>query len=554
MISQKDFFKEIDHKFWRAITQDIWYKDVISYKDFNRKDTLTNIERKINSHEYNFSTPIYYFVPKKKGVLRKVKIYNINDICIYYYCVKKIQDKLTFKIKQNENIFGGFRFSADNKSITKEKIKQQNNLMTQLELYDYEYETFLSQYQYKKEWTDYQNMAKEAYGQPYDYYIHIDIAHFYDDINLDILEKEIRHAVSDQTHIIDLLFHFLRLSEKRDLGYTTTNVGVPQEEIGEMSRVLANFYLVNYDNQIIKFLNSFLGKGTYEYLRYSDDMWIFYRGRNDKAHKIIQKASLLLNNLKLHVNENKTQILNTTEFEKHWHFNDWDLIHSDPNNINQLLEILKRKVLKENRGRSESIIKYILKKFLSDRKNLSYLTKNRDYSFIFKTILDHPKIVDGFEQKHMNCLAHMIKNYPFLFNYIFNYINSDKNIYPNIEMFLLKILKYFKNSKRVLNFFVDYLNAETYLDTQHWYARCICIQYLLGKQVSIDTVLQEKIIKTITNNFNYLSNAIEKRYYIYYLNKHAKKELKNLSHKFIDGSQDIRFLIYIQKNNKGEDL
>ncbi|HDR4725977.1 reverse transcriptase domain-containing protein [Bacillus cereus] len=551
IILQEDFSKEIDRKFWNTITKDIWYKDVIYYNDFNRKDILSTIQTQINTHEYNFSTPIYYFVPKKKGVLRKVKIYDIKDSCIYYYCVKKIQDKLTDKIKENENIFGGFRFSADNKSITAEKIKQQNELLNELDLYDDEYETFLSKYQFKREWTDYRNMAKEAYEQSYDYYMHIDIAHFYDDINLDILEKEIRHTVGDQTTIIDLLFHFLRTSEKRDLGYTTTNVGIPQEELGDMSRVLANFYLVRYDNQIISFLNLLLGEGNYQYLRYSDDMWIFYNGKKNDAYKIIQKASLFLNNLKLHVNESKTQILNKEEFEKHWHFDDWDLISSNPDDINKLLEILKSKVSPDAIGRNESIIKYILKKFLSKIQNISYLKTKDDYYFIFNTILSYPKIADGFEQQHIKCLAHMIQDSKIALYDVFHFIHSDKNIYPNIELFLIKVLKELKNNKQVFNFIIDYLDAKKYKDIQHWYTRCLCISYLLQEQeqISLDKTLLKKIVKTIISNLNYLSTDIEKRYYIFYLNKYAKNEFQNLLHKYIKGNQDIRFLMYIQKNN-----
>lgn len=549
MILQEDFSKEIDLNFWNSITKKVWYKDIINYKDFDRREVLSTIKEQINAHEYNFSTPIYYFVPKKKGVLRKVKIYDIKDICIYYYCVKKIQDKLTKKIKENENVFGGFRFSSDNKSITAEKVQQQNDALNELELYDYEYETFLSEYQYRKEWSDYQNMAREAHEQ-YDYYIHIDIAHFYDDVNLDILEKEIRHTVDDQTPIIDLLFYFLRTSEKRDLGYSMTNVGIPQEEIGEMSRVLANFYLVRYDNEIINFLNSFLGEGNYQYLRYSDDMWIFYNGEKDYAYKIIQEASLFLNNLKLHVNENKTKILDNKEFEEHWHFNDWDLIQTNTSNIDKLIRMLKNKTSSEARGRNTSIIKYILKKFLSKRENLSYLRTSQDYYFIFDTILDYPKIADSFEHQHIKCLAYMIKTSKISLGYVFTFIHGARNIYPNIELFLIKILKELKNNKQVLYFIIDYLNAQKHKDRQHWYTRCLCVSYLLQeqKQGTIDKHSAERIVKIIVSNLNYLSTDIEKRYYIFYLNKYAKKEFKNLLHKYINVNQDIKFLFHIQNN------
>ena len=289
-----DFKKEIDNVFWENITNKIKYKDVVNFNDVNKNDFLDELVNHLQLSSYSVSTPVYYYFPKSKGILRRVKIYRLKDICVYYYCVKKLENKLVDKIREISTAFGGFKFSKDNKSWNNEVL---------MHFDEGEYESIISRDNYRQEWKDYTKMALEAYKKGFKKYIHIDIAHFYDDINLDILEKEVRNIIIDQKELIDLLFYFLRMSDNKDLGYSVATVGIPQEEIGEMSRVLANFYLANYDKSIVEYLDSLFGADNYLYFRYSDDMWFCID--EDLSNNIIQKASLLLNSIKLHVNTEK---------------------------------------------------------------------------------------------------------------------------------------------------------------------------------------------------------------------------------------------------------
>ena len=184
-----DFKREIDDVFWMNITSKIKYKDVVNFNDINKDDFLDELINNLELSNYSVSTPIYYYFPKSKGILRRVKIYRLKDICVYYYCVKKLENKLVNKIKEISTAFGGFKFSKDNKSL--------NNKV--LENFDEgEYESIISRENYKQEWKDYTKMASEAYKKGFKKYIHIDISHFYDDINLDILEGEVRNIILDQ--------------------------------------------------------------------------------------------------------------------------------------------------------------------------------------------------------------------------------------------------------------------------------------------------------------------------------------------------------------------
>ena len=290
-----DFKKEIDNVFWENITNKIKYKDVVNFNDVNKNDFLDELVNHLQLSSYSVSTPVYYYFPKSKGILRRVKIYRLKDICVYYYCVKKLENKLVDKIREISTAFGGFKFSKDNKSWNNEVL---------MHFDEGEYESIISRDNYRQEWKDYTKMALEAYKKGFKKYIHIDIAHFYDDINLDILEKEVRNIIIDQKELIDLLFYFLRMSDNKDLGYSVATVGIPQEEIGEMSRVLANFYLANYDKSIVEYLDSLFGADNYLYFRYSDDMWFCID--EDLSNNIIQNISdfqTMLDKIKKSVND-----------------------------------------------------------------------------------------------------------------------------------------------------------------------------------------------------------------------------------------------------------
>lgn len=71
--------------------------------------------------------------------------------------------------------------------------------------------------------------------------------------------------------IIDLLIYFLRFWNRDFENFKTKNIGIPQDEVGDCSRVLANFYLHEYDS----YLKSEAEKNGCKYVRYSDDQIIF---------------------------------------------------------------------------------------------------------------------------------------------------------------------------------------------------------------------------------------------------------------------------------------
>ncbi len=184
-----DFVGAVDDPFWKAITSESVYEDVIKFKDIDRNAFLVRLAKKINRHLHAFPPPEYLYLPKSKGILRRIKVYGLEDSSIYYYCVKGIQDTLAKTIKQNPFVFGGFRFTPD--------LKMSDEDLDAIP-FDPKYQGVFSKHQFRKEWGEYQRLAGSLASRDFDLYIHIDIAHFYDDINLNLLENKVRGDVTEK--------------------------------------------------------------------------------------------------------------------------------------------------------------------------------------------------------------------------------------------------------------------------------------------------------------------------------------------------------------------
>lgn len=532
-----DFKREIDDVFWMNITSKIKYKDVVNFNDINKDDFLDELVNNLELSNYSVSTPIYYYFPKSKGILRRVKIYRLKDICVYYYCVKKLENKLVNKIKEISTAFGGFKFSKDNKSL--------NNKV--LENFDEgEYESIISRENYKQEWKDYTKMASEAYKKGFKKYIHIDISHFYDDINLDILEGEVRNIIVEQKELIDLLFYFLRMSDNKDLGYSVATVGIPQEEIGEMSRVLANFYLANYDKSIVEYLDSIFGLGNYLYFRYSDDMWFCIN--EDLSNNIIQKASLLLNSIKLHVNTEKIKILNNDEFNEYWKFSEWDKVTDNKDNINYLINI--HHIFNENNqtGRWSSLAKYYIKVLMSNLENIEVMHKSDKMNNFIKYLLKNPEIVQSLDDTHILFFIEMINKYDEYINIFRDYIISEENIYLSIEYFILEILTSIKSIEIIKDFIIEFFEEKYKFNKEgNWYTRCICVRFFIKyKDIFIsDKKYLNTILKTIDSYKSNIEIYIERRYILYFLYAYGL-EKDVIYRKILNNTEDKLFKLYLR--------
>ena len=129
-------------------------------------------------------------------------------------------------------------------------------------------------------------------------FLKLDIANFYDGINLSLLERKVRHVIpKSKQDVVTLLFHFLQNWNRRFEGYSMKTVGLPQDEIGDCSRILANFYLQDYDSAVYEVCERHDAK----YVRFADDQ-IIYAANSEVAKNILFEASKELMKVNLNFN------------------------------------------------------------------------------------------------------------------------------------------------------------------------------------------------------------------------------------------------------------
>jgi hypothetical protein len=92
-------------------------------------------------------------------------------------------------------------------------------------------------------------------------------------------------------------------------------------------------------------------------------------------------------------------------------------------------------------------------------------------------ILEMPQMVGKLSDEHQRFFVKLFEDYPPIKVILREYLSSKRNIYPNVEFFVLKILACSIREGEDIEFFVStYFKA---LKPYQWYSRCLCISTFL---------------------------------------------------------------------------
>jgi len=316
-MTKSDFIKVCsERKFWRVITHD----SLINYPKI--------LYKKIEKRTYYPSPPQEYITLNKgHGVLRIIPAFQIEDLCVYYYCAVKLEKYIA--INRTIGTYGGFGISGKLKKIEEEEFEKIMDGFEVVEvdgkkyvfggLFGYKVST-LNPKAWFAEWGDFN---KKLYFNAHEYndgfVADLDISNFYDSVQLDNLEYKVRKQVSHKCNDeVYLLMHFLRFWNRHVNFYRQQGAGIPQDNFGECSRILANFYLQNFDKNISEFCEN---RGA-KYFRYADDQVIFAKTKKD-LEEIITRASSQLAREGLNFNQKKIKIMTVREFKKNYAFSNF---------------------------------------------------------------------------------------------------------------------------------------------------------------------------------------------------------------------------------------
>jgi len=345
-IDKPSFFELFNTKFWTKLNESIVpFTDKPIYKN----EFLDKLHSQVTDFTYTPSHPRHYIhINKHNGVTRFVPTFNRKDYCVYYLCIKLLEHEVA--VNRVEGTFGGWT------------LGNQIRLKEEQEILELDYVPFntINELSWTQEWRSFQGIARKyndsgAYG----YYINLDIANFYDTVNLAILERKIRHAVpKTKQEVVTLLFHFLQNWNKKIEGYNIKTVGLPQDEIGDCSRILANFYLQDFDSAMKNICDKYDSK----FIRFADDQIIFTHNK-DVARLILFEASKELFRINLNVNSSKVKEFKTkSDFETYWAFEIFDLLKDVDNkeNLNKGVEIYFSFIDSGVRFKDSSVLKRLL--------------------------------------------------------------------------------------------------------------------------------------------------------------------------------------------------
>jgi hypothetical protein len=403
-MSKKEFLQICnDRKFWQWIRT----KSTIAYKvPSDKAKFLSDLYKKIANRNYYPSPPQEYITLNKgHGVVRTIPSFQLEDLCVYYYCARKLEKYIALNYVRGT--YGGFGLSGklrhlEEKGITQVKdghrilnIGGESYVFT--DLAGYPTLSTLNPQAWFAEWNDFtEKLYFDSREFDNGFVADLDISNFYDSIQLDNLEYKLRKYVPNHCNdVIYLLLHFLRYWNRHINFYRQQGAGIPQDVFGECSRILANFYLQAYDWQFSKFCTALGGK----YFRYADDQVVFADSK-EKLEIMIAKASSLLMREGLNFNQKKVKIMSIKEFKKYYSFQNFlDLSKRSTEKVK--IETLKKQIVfylrnkKSLRKSGFSILKRILGILSKTRRKPSNFTQLKIHILSPEVLIENYALVDA---------------------------------------------------------------------------------------------------------------------------------------------------------------
>jgi uncharacterized protein YfkK (UPF0435 family) len=413
MDSLIDFKKYFNRNFWNAFSNKNIFIDSPSTPK-NKDKFIVETYNEIVQKAYYPSLPqLYLDINKGKGVTRIIPVFSLKDYCIYYYCIKKLESKLAFN--RVNNTFGGWTLGGLFRKSEKDEMEKRKKDFDKFEEFMSELNGIsVTQYSFNPQaWAKaYGDLNAKLYAtskeRKYKFVVELDISNFYDSIRLDILEHRVREVFDEKfSDTISLLFLFLNYWNRKINSNNRQIVGIPQDALGDCSRILANFYLQPYDHFVSETCKKMGGK----YLRYSDDQFIFSNNQND-LEQMVYLISKKLNSMGLFVNQKKVRFFSTAELTEYRSFNLFDLLKTkkDRNDkvkvekfVDKYLDLLDNNHLVnlKNDGKpllTRALFSPAIKKIDAGKKNM-----------IVKSLLDENYLA-ACKSKHLELIYNLLSN------------------------------------------------------------------------------------------------------------------------------------------------
>jgi len=142
--------------------------------------------------------------------------------------------------------------------------------------------------------------VQQAIDEGYRVAVDIDLERFFDNVNFDVLMERLSRRVHD-TPLLQLIGRYLRAGIMDNGRVCPSEIGVPQG--GPLSALLSNVVLDELDKE--------LERRGHRFARYADDMLILVKSQRAGERVMASVTRFLQRQLKLPVNEAKSQVVPT---------------------------------------------------------------------------------------------------------------------------------------------------------------------------------------------------------------------------------------------------
>lgn len=352
MLSLDEFHKVFAGQFWGKIGDSLI--PVPSDQKPIKKDFLNKLYEDICTRKYYPELPRGYIISDKHNrVSRIVPVFHYRENCVYFFCIKQLEQYIA--INRVDGTFGGWTLGNPLKQKEEEEIQS----LQQIPISSIPPSTY-NPSKWSENWKEFQKRAYQySTKDDYNFFLQFDLANFYDTINLHILEKNIRLITpKEKSFDLDLLFHFLKNWNRQFEQYAAKSIGIPQDDIGDCSRILANFYLQDYD----AFIKKKCDESSACYLRYADDQIIMAHSA-EHAREILFEASKALFKINLNINSSKVaEFPSRDEFLKYWSFDIFELLDNstDKESVNKTVTIYFERLESGVSFREMSVLRRLL--------------------------------------------------------------------------------------------------------------------------------------------------------------------------------------------------
>jgi hypothetical protein len=94
-ISLADFKKYFNSNFWRVFKEKVLFYSINELSAKQKKEIIEKLYFDIKNKNYYPSNPKnILYKEKEKGVPRIIPVFEIQDYCLYYFCIKQLEDRI----------------------------------------------------------------------------------------------------------------------------------------------------------------------------------------------------------------------------------------------------------------------------------------------------------------------------------------------------------------------------------------------------------------------------------------------------------------------------